>query len=344
VKYTKSETPYPKPPNRSLIVMFKICPITCKPILKEQVWGGNALAGFVKIPKGKKTGEAWFLADQAGNESVIADGPYEGLSVAALMKTHAKSILGEKLAKKYGVRFPLLFKYIDSRDRLSVQVHPNDALARKKGSETGKTEAWYVIDSGWGAYVRLGFKHHLNEEKIKKLAASGKIPGEMKKYSTRRGDSFLIPAGTVHSIGPANLIFEIQQNSDATYRLYDWGRKNLGVQRELQIDAAVEAVRYDVGAGKYNNKKKITRGVKIKRLASCGYFGLVETAMEKDKKYWHDEKAPVVLAVVGGEIEIDRGGQKWRFKKGAVILLPFVFGAFLLRAIKTSKLVITEVK
>jgi mannose-6-phosphate isomerase len=324
--------------------MFKPYPITVAPILKEQVWGGHALAAFVKIPKGKKIGEAWFMADQAGNESVISNGQYEGMPLAELVKQHAAAMLGPGLAEKYGNKFPVLLKFIDSRDRLSVQVHPDDALARKTGTETGKTEIWYVIDSGWGSYVRLGFRRHLSPEKISRLAAAGRIPGEMKKYSTHRGDSFLIPAGTVHSIGPSNLIFEIQQNSDMTYRLYDWGRKNLGVQRELHIDSAVEAIRFDVGAGKFNNKKIRAQGVKIKRLASCGYFSATEAAMEKGRKYWYNEKIPLILAVVGGEMEIEREGHRWRFKKGAVMFLPFVFGPFMIRAIKKAKLVITEVK
>lgn len=323
--------------------MFKPYPITFTPILKEQVWGGHALSGFMKISKKRIISEAWFMADQAGNESVVSGGVYDSMPMGSIMKHYPQAILGPKLAARYGHKFPLLFKFIDARKRLSIQVHPDDALAQKSGRAAGKTEAWYVIDSGWGAYVRLGFKKHLSPEKMGKLALLGKIPGEMKKYSTHRGDSFLIPAGTVHSIGPGNLIFEIQQNSDVTYRLYDWGRKNLGVQRELHIDAAVEAVRYGVGAGKYNNKKIKAAGVKIKRLASCGLFNLTEAAMEKGRRYWYNENTPLVVAVIGGEIEIEAAGHKWKHKKGAVLLLPFALGPFMIRAAKKSKLVITEI-
>lgn len=323
--------------------MFKPYPITVEPILKEQVWGGNALAAFVKLPKGKKIGEAWFMADQQGNESVISNGIYEGKPLSYLMQEHAVDLLGPVLAEKYGQKFPLLFKFIDSRDRLSIQVHPDNELAEKMGMGTGKTEAWYVIDSGLGAYVRLGFKRHIGGDKIAKMARAGNIKNVMKKYSTHRGDSFLIPAGTVHSIGPSNLMYEIQQNSDSTFRLYDWGRKNLGVKRELNIDGAVNAIRFGVGAGKYNNKKIIAGGMKIKRLASCGYFNLTEAAMEKGKKYWYNNNSPLVIAVVGGEIELEQDGHRWRFKKGAVALVPFAFGVFMLKAVKKAKYVMTEI-
>jgi mannose-6-phosphate isomerase len=324
--------------------MFKPYPITVEPILKEQVWGGTALHSFVKLPKGRKTGEAWFFADQPGNESIVSSGACAGMSLGALMKKHKKSILGPVLSKKYGAKFPLLFKFIDSRDRLSVQVHPDDEMARRDGCASGKTEAWYVIDSGWGSYVRLGFKHNMTAERMLKMARLGKIQKEMKKYPTHRGDSFLIPAGTVHSIGPSNLIFEVQQNSDITYRLYDWGRKNLGVQRELHIDRAIEAVRFGIGAGKYNNRKTSAGGVKIKKLAPSPLFSLTEAAMEKNSKYWYNERSALVIAVVGGEIEIEAEGRRWKYRKGGVILIPYDLGAFMLKAVRKSKIVITKVK
>jgi mannose-6-phosphate isomerase len=324
--------------------MFKPYPITVEPILKEQIWGGTSLSRFVKIPHGKKVGEAWFLADQAGNDSTIANGEYKGTSLGSLMRLYAGDILGPDLEKKYGKKFPLLFKFIDSRDKLSVQVHPDDKTARRHHSGSGKTEAWYVVNSGWGAYVMLGFRHFMNKDRIARLAGDGRISREMKKYATHRGDAFLIPAGTVHSIGPSNLIFEIQQNSDVTYRLYDWDRKNLGIQRELHIGSAADAVKFEASAGKFNHKKIKRGGIKIKPLASCRYFSTSEALVKKGKKYFFERRAVLVIALVEGEIEISTKTDRYRFKKGAVILAPYKMGGFVLKAVKKSKFVATEVK
>jgi mannose-6-phosphate isomerase len=232
-----------------------------------------------------------------------------------------------------------LFKFIDSRDRLSVQVHPDDALAAKYENSTGKTEAWYVIQCGLAAYVYVGFKHPVTRDRVVKLAAEGKLTGEMHKYLTKKGDGYYIPSGTVHSIGPGNIIFEIQQNSSVTYRLYDWGRKNLGIQRDLQPGPGSDRL-----AGKSSGKTKKHGGIKVKQLASCGLFSASEIRMGKGSSYFCENESPLVLALMYGELEIQGEGEKYRFKKGAVVMVPAALGAFMIRAARKTKFVITEVK
>jgi mannose-6-phosphate isomerase len=166
----------------------------------------------------------------------------------------------------------------------------------------------------------------------------------MRKYRTKKGDAFFIPAGTVHSIGPSNIIFEIQQNSDITYRLYDWGRSNLGVQRELHIQKGVAAVRH---AGlKVKPAGNVSRrdGVAVRKLADCPEFGAFEAVMEKGAKYWYSGPMPLVIGVIEGEVHIDYWTSGWRQKKGSVMLMPHKFGEFGIRAVKKSKLVLTEVR
>lgn len=305
--------------------MFKAYPLTVVPILKEQVWGGRALSKIVKLPAGKKIGEAWFFADQPANQSVISSGAYKGKKFSSIMQKHAKSILGPVLVKKYGKSFPLMFKFIDSRDKLSVQVHPGG----KYGGKNSKTEAWYVIDSGRGAHVMLGLKKSFSPVKIAELAATGGITAQMKNYGSRRGDFFFVPAGTVHAIGPSNVIFEIQQNSDITYRLYDWGRG----KRPLHVKDAIAAIK---------NGNAADAGRKIR--VSCGFFGAAEAVMEKGTRYRYNKNSVMVFSVMAGGITITSGPGKWIFGKGAVVLMPYSFSNFMITAQKKSKLVVVEAR
>jgi len=321
---------------------YKPYPITVKPILKEQVWGGNAISAYVRLPKGKHIGEAWFMADQQGNASVISNGAYRGMPLDVFMAKYGQLALGKKIALKYGKRFPLLFKFIDSRDKLSVQVHPDDATARKKENKPGKAEAWYVIKSGIGSYVYAGFSKRMpGKQQIIEAAENGSIHKYLKKYGTKGGDAFFVPPGTVHSIGPGNLIFEIQQNSDITYRLYDWGRKNLGVQRELHVLSAADAVRDVTAAGKCHCRKEKYGNIRVKTLVKSVWFDAYEIKARK-KSEIRKGCRPCVIAVIKGRVKASAGGSSHFFKRGSVVLMPAA--DYAIRAAKDAKIILVDIK
>jgi len=325
---------------------FKAYPITVKPILKEQVWGGHGLSSYIRLPKSRHIGEAWFLADQDGNDSVISSGYYRKWTIDSLIKRFPKEMLGKSAVKKYGRRFPLLFKFIDSKERLSIQVHPDDRFARLHEGKTGKTELWYIVESKPGSYMLAGLAGRYTGSAVKRLALSGRLAGKMKKYSTKKGESYFIPAGTMHTLGPGNIVFEIQQNSDITYRLYDWGRKNLEVQRQLDIFKGADSIKVLKDAGRIKvPAPRVKAGIKIRKIKECPYFRVSEVTALKYARYGHNKKAPVVLAVIQGKISIkgtDRPGHM--FKKGDVVFLPYEYTGFIIGLERKTKMIVTEIR
>lgn len=214
-----------------------------KPLLKPTVWGGSKLTEFKHLPVASQPmGESWEISAVKGMESVVADGPEAGLTLPQLIERHGEALLGSRVARAYGGTFPLLIKFIDARADLSVQVHPNDATAVKlhgPGS-MGKTEMWYVVDATPDATLRAGLVEGSTKEKYLKVEGTKALEDMLALYSVKPGDVFFLPAGRVHSIGAGCFIAEIQQTSDITYRIYDFGRP-----RQLHIAEAREAIDFD---------------------------------------------------------------------------------------------------
>ena len=199
----------------------------------------------------KKIGESWEISGVAGSESVVADGKDKGLTLTALIDKYGASLLGEKNYKRYGDSFPLLIKFIDAHDDLSVQVHPDDELARKRGSKFGKTEMWYVLGAAPGARLANGFNREVNPDEYEGLVNSGEIMDVLNFNPVKPGDTFFIPAGRVHAIGKGAFVAEIQETSDITYRLYDYKRKDKdGNERQLHTKEAFEAINFKDTEGK----------------------------------------------------------------------------------------------
>ena len=225
----------------------------------EKPWGGRTLErilGFV-LPPGVPVGETWEIVDRAAENSVVAEGAQRGRSLRELMETHADAILGDAPAGKEG-RFPVLVKYIDASENLSVQVHPDeDSAGRLGGGAEAKTEAWYVIDAAEGGALYCGLRPDVRAEDFGRIARStsispaspdssgGEIVGALARWEVRAGDCMAVPGGTVHAIGAGVTILEVQQNSDTTYRLYDWGRVGLdGRPRETHVEQALVCARF----------------------------------------------------------------------------------------------------
>lgn len=229
-------------------------PLKFKPILKSQIWGGDRLVkAGKKLPAKLKDaadsiGESWEISGVEGNISVVSNGFLKSNNLEEISEVYMGDLLGDKVYDTYGLEFPILIKYIDAHDVLSVQVHPDDELAERRHGTRGKTEMWYVIDCEPGAYLYVGFNRPVTREQYLAAVADGTLTDLLMRYEVRKGDAYYIPAGTVHAIGPGLLIAEIQETSDITYRISDWGRVGKdGKPRQLHTAEATDAIDFEYG-------------------------------------------------------------------------------------------------
>lgn len=221
---------------------------TFDPIYKPTIWGGNRIASFKnEKAEASNVGESWEISAVPGHSSVVTNGENKGLTLIELCQKYTDRLLGRDSIGKYGEVFPLLVKIIDAADDLSVQVHPDDALAQKRHNSRGKTEMWYIIDREPGALIRCGFRSAVDPARLDTLVAEGRFSDCLGRYESAPSDVFFIPAGRVHSIGKGNLLCEIQESSDITYRIDDFNRRDSnGNLRELHLDLAKDAIDYSV--------------------------------------------------------------------------------------------------
>ena len=218
-----------------------------EPRFKSVIWGGKRIAEFKGLPsQGDNIGESWELSGVPGNESVVSEGLFKGKNLHELLVEHSREIMGERLTERFGDKFPLLVKLIDSADDLSVQVHPDDELAGKRHNCPGKTEMWISIAPEDGAYLYSGLNRVLTPDEYRRRIADNTITECLGKYYPEKDDVFFLPAGRVHSIGKGNFVLEIQETSDITYRIYDYGRLDAqGNPRQLHIEESVDAVDFN---------------------------------------------------------------------------------------------------
>ena len=224
-------------------------PLKFEPILKTIVWGGEKIAPYKGIETDQKhIGESWELSGVAGNESVVAEGPFKGKTIAELVKEYKGELVGEHVYANTGDEFPLLIKFIDALTDLSIQVHPNDELAAKRhNGSKGKTEMWYVVAADKGAHLLAGLTKKITPEEYAAKVADGTITDVLARYDVHPGDVFFLPAGRIHAICGGCFIAEIQQTSNITYRIYDYGRLGLdGKPREVHTELAKDAIDYTV--------------------------------------------------------------------------------------------------
>ncbi len=254
-------------------------PLTFSPILKSILWGGNKICSFKEItPIQDGIGESWEVSHVKNNVSIVANGLLKGKTLDDLIENYGAGLLGKKVYERFGKSFPLLIKFIDAKEALSIQVHPGDELAKKRHDSFGKTEMWYVIDATPGAFLYSGFAKQLTPEGYIKSVEDNSFTDMLAKHDVHPGDVFFLPAGRVHAIGAGCFIAEIQQTSDITYRIYDFNRKDAqGNSRELHTELAKDAIDYDIYPDyklKYTPKSNT-----IQPLIDCPYFttGLINT-------------------------------------------------------------------
>ncbi|MBO4529907.1 MAG: class I mannose-6-phosphate isomerase [Paludibacteraceae bacterium] len=253
--------------------MITLYPLKFELNLFELVWGGSRLKPFKGLPSNldDKIGESWEISAVPGRESVISNGPLKGKTLNDLIGTYGDLLLGKTVSSLYGTKFPLLVKFIDAAEDLSIQVHPNDELAQSRHGCFGKTEMWYVMDAVPDAKLYCGFKTPISKYEYQKRIEDNSICDVLQEYSVSKGDVFFIPAGRVHAICGGSLVAEVQQSSDVTYRIYDYGRLDLnGEPRVLHTDLAVDAINYAVSdTNKTYYEKKLNKPVCV---AECQFF------------------------------------------------------------------------
>ncbi len=296
-------------------------PLKFFPIFKEKVWGGNKLKTLLHKNTENYTGESWELSAVEENVSICSNGKLRGKSLTDILETYQENVLGERIFNAYGTDFPLLFKFIDAKEDLSVQLHPNDILAKERHNVSGKTEMWYIMQADKGAGLILGFNKQMDESIYIKALENNKITEVLHNEPVNKEDSFFIAAGTVHAIGAGVLLAEIQQTSDITYRIYDWDRPDIdGKMRQLHTDLALRALNY-----KMPNAKLAYKDVEneIVNLCNSTYFVTNKLNLTQNfKREFLEMDSFVVYMCVEGNAIIESTNHSEEIQKGETILIP----------------------
>ncbi|WP_042357753.1 mannose-6-phosphate isomerase, class I [Bacillus rubiinfantis] len=299
-------------------------PIFFEPIFKERIWGGEQLKQFgYEIPY-KQTGECWAFAAHENGQSVVKGGQFQGLTLGALWEQHRELFGGVD-----GDRFPLLTKILDANDDLSVQVHPDDEYARVHENDLGKTECWYIIDCEEGAEIIYGH-HAKTRQEFETMVREGKWTDLLRKVPVKPGDFYFVPSGTIHAIGKGIMILETQQNSDTTYRVYDYDRRDAeGNLRELHIKKSIEVTTIPANEAKVDPvMKKIGDLVEITYVES-NYFTVHKWALNGVAHLDNRDKFQLI-SVISGQGTLEKEGNEFAYQKGEHFLLPAWFGKFTL--------------
>ncbi len=286
-------------------------PIAFSPIYMTRVWGGRSLETVYQrdLPDEQPYGESWEMSDRADEQSIVSSGPFAGKSLHDLWTNHREEIFGEDLT---GDRFPLLIKILDARDDLSIQVHPPAEVADELGGDP-KTEMWYIADCDPGAKLYIGLKDGCTRDTFERSLAEGTVEEQVHAVSPRAGESIFIPSGRLHAIGAGFLIYEIQQNSDTTYRVFDWNRVGLdGAPRDLHIEESMASIDFDDFEPGMDQPDGDT-------LASCEYFIVTRHNIPESQEITIQNDAFSIITVISGEIRSDAGTI---FKTGDFLILP----------------------
>ena len=309
-------------------------PLRFEPIYQYRLWGGRRLADLLSapLPGDGPIGEAWVISDRVDHSSRVANGPLKGQTISQLLEQTPDQLLG-KLAQRFR-RFPLLLKFLDAREMLSVQVHPSDAHTDLlPAGETGKTEAWVVLEAETESRVYAGLKPGTTAKDLRRALANGTMADDLVCFTPKCGDGVFLPAGTVHSLGDDIVVFEVQENSDVTFRLFDWGHVDAttGHPRPLQVEQALACVDFaDGAAGLVTPVVEATTPVGRERLFHCEHFWLWR--LQGHSPFTVGAAGmPRVLVCIEGAGQVEHGGTTYVLGKGDVLFLPAVVGACVFR-------------
>ena len=299
-------------------------PLKFNALLKSTLWGGDKIIPFKHLDvKQDNVGESWEISGVPGNETVVSDGPYAGKKLNELVAELKGELVGEDNYKRFGDEFPLLIKFIDARQDLSIQVHPTDEIAHRQGKERGKTEMWYLMDSDKDATLLCGLKKQITPEEYAQMVADDTICDAIARYNVKEGDCFFLPAGRIHAIGTGCFLAEIQQTSDVTYRIYDFKRKDKnGNYRQLHTKEAAESINYTVESN-YRTEYTAAKNQGV-ALVQCPYFNTAVYDLDEPMTIDYSElDSFVILIALKGEATLTTSdGETQTLCQGETILLP----------------------
>lgn len=312
--------------------MDALYPLKFQPILKDKIWGGQKLHQILHKPTtSKNAGESWEISDVEGDTSVVANGALQGSSLNYLLETHTSDLLGEKNFRQFGTKFPLLIKFIDAKEDLSVQLHPNDQLAKARHNSFGKTEMWYVVQADPESNLIVGFNQEMTQELYLKHLEDKTLQSILNFDTVKAGDAYFIEVGRIHAIGAGVLLAEIQQTSDITYRVYDWDRVDSeGNERELHNDIALEAFDFDMPDNFRVNYTKDSDSPT--ELVCCPYFTTNVFKVNDTilKENTHDSF--MIYMCVEGKAQIEVDGNQTEISMGETVLIPACIKRFSISA------------
>lgn len=310
--------------------MSSLYPFKFKTIYKDKIWGGQKIKtvlgkNFAPLPN---CGETWELSGVPGNISEVSNGPLAGSTLNDLIEKHPEQLLGQRVFKKYGAEFPLLVKFIDAADDLSIQVHPDDTLARERHGSFGKTEMWYIMQADEGATLISGFNQELDKASYKKAFDEGRLEEILNREVASAGDVFFLPAGRVHTIGKGLLLAEVQQTSDVTYRIYDFDRTDAqGNKRELHVKDSLDAIDYQKYDSYKTSYKRLDNG--RAEVVKCPYFATNKLNLSSDFSVDYTQQDSFVIYVcLSGECQIQFEGGTESLGMGEVALVPAALGSY----------------
>ena len=299
-------------------------PIKFQPLLKQTLWGGDKIVTFKHLDSQlENVGESWEISGVKDNETIVKEGPLKGKSLNEVVAELKDRLVGKDNYQRFGDEFPLLIKFIDARQDLSIQVHPNDEIAHKQGKPRGKTEMWYLMESEPGAKLYCGLKKQITPDQYKEMVDNDTICDALAQYEVKEGDCFFLPAGRIHAIGSGCFLAEIQQTSDVTYRIYDYKRKDKnGNYRELHTKLAAESINYQVENDyRTHYVGRLNKGVS---LVQCPYFCTAVYDLNEPMMLDYSElDSFVILIGLKGEGRItDNEGNEVSIMAGDTLLIP----------------------
>lgn len=299
-------------------------PLKFNALLKSTLWGGDKIIPFKNLDvKQENVGESWEISGVKDNETIVADGPYAGKKLNELVEELKGKLVGEDNYQRFGNEFPLLIKFIDARQDLSIQVHPTDEIAKMQGKERGKTEMWYLMDSDKDATLLCGLKKKITPEEYAQMVENDTIVDAIDRYEVKEGDCFFLPAGRIHAIGTGCFLAEIQQTSDVTYRIYDFKRKDKnGNYRQLHTKEAAECINYNVESN-YRTEYTPVKNQGVS-LVQCPYFNTAVYDLNEPMTIDYSEldSFVILIGVKGNATITDNEGNTFTLQAGESVLVP----------------------
>jgi mannose-6-phosphate isomerase len=320
---------------------MELYPLKFSPISKHRIWGGNKLNTVLnKGFSSDNIGESWEISDVEGDETKVVNGKLAGKTLKELSKKYKDQLLGKQVYETFGTNFPLLIKFIDAKTPLSIQVHPNDAIAKERHNSFGKNEMWYVMNADTDAEIIIGFNKELDKKKYSEYLENNKILEVLNTVKTKVGEAFNVPTGRVHAIGAGVLLAEIQQTSDITYRIFDYNRtdKITGKQRDLHNDLALDVLDFEVHK-EYASSYVLENNISNKLIHTAYFKSDISLITKKVKRNYADRDSFTIIICLEGSLILNALDVDYTLEKGETILIPSIISSLLMIPNLASKII-----